>query len=190
MSGEPSVELLHQRFSEELDEKIEEAYLNAPAQERQEGKSNTTEILRVAAETKEKYSKYRDEDIIRLTDSSSPDSGPGEVYVENPHDYVFLVDKAATYLISEGDQPESLRDQITGAVNHELEHAVRGIDEEGLKIYYGIVFFKNKKSGRMGIRPAIQLTGQISYGTYKKILSAPSMLSDSDMVQLGLRQDL
>lgn len=109
---------------------------------------------------------------------------PNAVYVTNSHDYPELVRMSLEKLADERyydrkDIGKTTRDIL----EHEYEHHVPALGQDGLTVRYLIEFLEDKNRGIVGIRPAINLSGRFTVKLYQEIVNAAQTPSAIDKVR-------
>ncbi len=171
-----------------LQKKVDEAFNKASLQTHKSVLGNTEEQLQLARKERLQPKDFPDDTIL---DFGPPKELGGHVFTDNPHEYPMLMQMAVQKLIDSGNYPSFLAEEVKQSgrevVEHELKHSVRGLALEGLRIRYGLRFYKDKEGGNVGITPLIQKTGTVTLRASKDIISGTSNFSASGREQLGLK---
>ena len=173
------VTLVREQFYKELQQKVVQAFVTRPVQHSNPLFGQTDEQMRQSQKIADEYIGLPDNAVIHISGTT----GPGEVFIDDSHDYPTLLRMALLVV----EYPERfIEDVIQKTLEHEFYHAVPGLGQEGVKIRYGIEFSKDPDTGATLITPMVKPVGDISVGLYKDMISAPKVLSFSDRAGLGL----
>ncbi|KKU88486.1 MAG: hypothetical protein UY16_C0006G0001, partial [Candidatus Gottesmanbacteria bacterium GW2011_GWA2_47_9] len=173
------VTLVREQFYKELQQKVVQAFVTRPVQHSNPLFGQTDEQMRQSQKIADEYIGLPDNAVIHISGTT----GPGEVFIDDSHDYPTLLRMALLVV----EYPERfIEDVIQKTLEHEFDHAVPGLGQEGVKIRYGIEFSKDPDTGATLITPMVKPVGDISVGLYKDMISAPKVLSFSDRAGLGL----
>jgi hypothetical protein len=159
---------------------IDRAFKNRRQEKYQPKIKNTSEAL---AEAKQQRST-----LEGLTDEAVVDAGdyiemPYQASVENSHDYKDLITAALKKLASEGYYNEQdVQKGVEDTLEHEYEHHVPALGNEGLKVRYCVEFIEYKGRNSIGVRPFINLNGTMQIGVCKEVFGASKKPSATDKI--------
>lgn len=172
------------KFLQELQQKVTFAYEH-PQKVHIDWKNHTIkEDIDQAIKLRDKLKNYQDDDIIECPE---PEEQPYRVWVDNPHDYLLLLEMA----VKELNKPISsrvlkqIRKNIQVDLEHEAEHYTLGIGFETFKIQYYIEYKQDETTGDVVYQPGVSIVGKIQCQHFKKMLEGPTNLSQNDITTIG-----
>ncbi len=172
-----------QEFLKTLKQQIDFAFENRTIETYIPEEKNTAEGIARSLEDRKKIEGniVSRRDIKASLNAGEPDFPKNIVAVSNSHDYQDLVRMSLEKLADEGWYFRSEIPKTTQKIlDHEYEHHVPALGQEGLKVLYLVEFIQAKQSGNIGIRPAIRLEGHLSADLYQDIISASKSPSAGD----------
>jgi hypothetical protein len=179
---EVTVDVLREQTLEKIRDDVKKAYDNRVAENLIPEIKNTHEALEKAKKSKSWF--------VGLSDDGFVDLGayvehPNRATVSNPHDYKALLTQALIQLSKDGYYRKSdITQTVEDILEHEFEHHVPALGNDGLEIRYCIEFLEDTKKRYRGFRPIINFSGNMQVGVYKDVVGAVKEKSATDKILL------
>lgn len=141
-------------------------------------KKSVVEDLEIHRKQGRKVSKLHGNRIVNLPDG---EDGVNEVSVTNPHDFKILIEMSLEELARwYGNSNEWVKRTTEETLEHEFEHHVPALGQNGLRVRYSVGFFEDSETGGIGIGPKVVFNGKTTAGILRRIFGNVKSKSQTD----------
>lgn len=183
MTGEQAIHGLdsdHEAYLSELSAKIDAAYEYSQETTLLPLENGQFTIQGILSESEE-YAQVIRDSLLNNSDMHLEGSEPGlnEVTVDEADKFEDLLRLAYTRV---GFDKALIPTLVGHDLEHEFAHVEAIKDEQDIKIKYGVAFYRDTSQDKVGFRPAVIVSGNLSLTKAEQFFSGPKNHSVSDKI--------